>query len=82
MFPINTCSVEITLDYSLLKCSLLSREHMERKALLAVKSSSRFTILSPGSPTNMWKFFVWLENKFQTSCGTQILLPCLQTHIN
>jgi hypothetical protein len=82
MIPINPCSVEITLDYNLLKCSLLSMEHMERKALLAVQSSSWFSILSSGSPTNMWKFFVCLEKKFQTSCGTQILLPCLQTHIN
>ena len=53
MFPINPCSVEITLDYNLLKCSLLSREQMECKALLAVKSTSGFSILSPGSPTNM-----------------------------
>jgi hypothetical protein len=53
VFPINSCSVEITLDYNLLKCSLLSRERMERKTLLAAKSSSLFSILSPGSPTNM-----------------------------
>jgi len=52
IFTINPCSAEITSDYNLQKCSLLSREHMERKALLAVKSSSRFFILSPGSPTN------------------------------
>ena len=32
---VNHCSVEITLEYNLLRCSLLSREYMERKTLPA-----------------------------------------------
>jgi hypothetical protein len=80
VFPSNPCSVEITLDYNLLKCSLLSRERMDRKTVLAAN------VLLYTFPWKSYQYVNILRLAIQEISdllwNPNFLLPCLQTHIN